>query len=236
MAFSFIFGISDTWVCPPDVFSVEVECIGAGGGSGAATGTNSAAAGGGGGFYAKKTISVTPGTSYTVTVGVGGIAGTAAVPNGGKGGDSWFGTAGTVFAQGGLGGPGAAKNGSIGTASSPLDVSIGDVTYRGGSGASGRLVALGGAANGGGGGGGAAYQALGLFASNSTAGGATGAYGGAGGNGGSAAGGQNGSAPQDYGGGAGGPWTSVSADRLGTAGRRGMVRLTYDVQELYLFT
>ena len=49
-----------TWVCPADITNVSVVCVGAGGSN----------AGGGGELRYKNNISVTPGSSYTVTVGL----------------------------------------------------------------------------------------------------------------------------------------------------------------------
>ena len=68
---------SSTWICPTNVFSVQAECWGvAGGGAGTAATANRTGAGGAGGAYAKnESITVVPGTSYTVTVGAGGTAG-----------------------------------------------------------------------------------------------------------------------------------------------------------------
>ena len=57
-----------TWVAPTGVTSVSVVCVGGGGG-----GEGSLAQGGaGGGLAWRNNVSVTPGTSYTVTVGAGG--------------------------------------------------------------------------------------------------------------------------------------------------------------------
>lgn len=87
-----------TWIAPAGVTSVSVVCIGGGGGAGKYYGTG----GGGGGLGWKNNISVTPGQSYTVVVGAGGIAGTTA---GGNGGDSYFIDTSTVKGGRGLGGP-----------------------------------------------------------------------------------------------------------------------------------
>lgn len=135
------FAASGSWLCPAGITSVDVECWGAGGGGQANTG------GGGGGAYAKKnTITVTPGNSYTVTVGTGASntnggdskfndgssdvcigAGGKSRGNGGAGGTTAASTGDTKFAggdgfagtnfQGGGGGAGTAGNGSNGTGS-----------------------------------------------------------------------------------------------------------------------
>lgn len=60
---------TDTWVCPPGVTSVFVECWGSGS-SGGVSGLGTGA-GGGGGSYARKLVAVTPGNSYNVTWGPG---------------------------------------------------------------------------------------------------------------------------------------------------------------------
>ena len=224
------FFASTTWLCPADVFQVQVECLGGGGSGGAATGTNSAGAGGNAGWYAIKLVTVVPGTTYTVTVGAPAFG--VATGNGTAGNPSWFSTIGTVFAQGGNGGPGASGAGSVGVATSPTNSSIGDTVYQGGSGASGRITAP----VGGGGGGGGPWQAIGLFAVNSTPGGATGTYGGSGGIGGTAGAGQNGGSASYYGAGGGAGYAPTATDRSSGSGTGGVIRLTYEPIVLYLFT
>jgi hypothetical protein len=58
------FTADGTWVCPAGVESVQVECYGSGGNG--AAGSNYGGGGGSGGAYAKKTITVVPGTTYNV--------------------------------------------------------------------------------------------------------------------------------------------------------------------------
>ena len=60
-------GSSASWLCPSNINEVYVECWG----SGAAGAFGSG--GGGGGEYAADTVNVTPGTSYPVAVGSGGL-------------------------------------------------------------------------------------------------------------------------------------------------------------------
>jgi hypothetical protein len=94
-----------SWTAPEGVTSVSVVCVGAGGGS--AANTSSASGAGGGGLGWKNNISVTPGLSYTVTVGSGGTrvaSGTAPA-----GGNSFFINTSTVAGFGGLGGVAAAN-------------------------------------------------------------------------------------------------------------------------------
>jgi len=85
------------WVCPAGVTSVSVACV-AGGGQGAGY----ASGGGGGGFAYKNNIAVTPGTSYLVGVGAGGVY--QDYGSGGDGGSSYFQSTDVVGASGGLGG------------------------------------------------------------------------------------------------------------------------------------
>jgi len=86
-----------TFTVPSNVFSLDVEVVGAGGG-----GTSNPVdgnIGGGGGGYARKILAVTPGQVITYTVGLGGavFGGTGL-----DGGDSIFDT--TLIATGGKGG------------------------------------------------------------------------------------------------------------------------------------
>ncbi|MBE0643813.1 MAG: hypothetical protein IH600_07010, partial [Bacteroidetes bacterium] len=125
------FTSSGTFVVPPGVTSITVHCIGGGGAGGTKSSPDGSTGGGGGGAYARKTLTVTPFSSYTVTVGAGGTRGTT----GTNGGDSWFQSQTTVLAKGGSG---VAQNvtntrGTGGTAAS----SYGDVKYPGGDGAYG---------------------------------------------------------------------------------------------------
>jgi hypothetical protein len=55
-----------TWVCPPGVTSVTVECWGGGGAGGGGSHGGAVVRGGGGagGGYVKSTIAVSPGQSY----------------------------------------------------------------------------------------------------------------------------------------------------------------------------
>jgi hypothetical protein len=105
------YSVSDVWKCPDGVTSVQVEAWGGGGGgAGAGTSSNLYSGGGGaGGNYARNTsVTVSPGTIYTITVGIGGAAGgnsgTAYNITTSNGGTSSFGT--LLFASGGQGGIG----------------------------------------------------------------------------------------------------------------------------------
>src|SRR5215471_16408989 len=115
-----------TWIAPVGVTSVQVECWG--GGNDGAPGSGG---GGGGGAYSQTThLAVTPGASYTLTVGHG------------EGGDTWFGSATTVLAKAGAVGVQGGAGGAGGGAAS----GIGDIKFSGGAGGAGDT-------NGGGGGG-----------------------------------------------------------------------------------
>ena len=75
------FTSSSTWTAPSGVTSVDYIVAAGGGGGGAGVNATSNAnynfctGGGAGGEVARGTLSVTPGTSYTVTVGAGGAGG-----------------------------------------------------------------------------------------------------------------------------------------------------------------
>jgi hypothetical protein len=139
-----------TWVAPTAITSVSVVCVGGGGGGG-----NTDAAGGGGGLRYKNSITVTPGTSYTVVVGAGGTTG--------NGGQSYFNSTSEVYANGGsgsTGGTGIATGGSIGGGNggngngSQGGGGGGAGGYSGNGGAGGAYFVNGSAGAGGGGGGG----------------------------------------------------------------------------------
>lgn len=201
------FTVTSTWVCPVGVYSVEVQAWGAGQGG---SGVGNLNGGIGGDFAQTNNIAVTPLTSYTVTVGTGGLAGVLGSSAGGNGGNSSFqGDVVTVIAAGG---------GNSGTS--------GSITYSGGLGGTTDATYY----SGGGGGGGA----------GSTGNGGTGGvsnydYGGAGGSGGSGGGGAGGNG-SDYSGiyagtilgGGGGGGSNFYSENAG-AGANGQVILTWTV-------
>jgi trimeric autotransporter adhesin len=121
-----------SFIVPPGVFQLTVEAYGAGGrgaSSMQSAGIN-AGGGGGGGAFASKIVNVIPGASYTVRVGAGA---TTTSP----GGDSWFGTTGTVLAKGGS----SCNNNSIqGALGGQAQSCIGDIAFNGGNGANGNLM------------------------------------------------------------------------------------------------
>ena len=106
--------------------TIYVEMLGAGGGG--AGGLNSTGQGGcgGGGGYLTQTISVTPSTAYTITVGAGGSGGAAGANNGSNGGATTIIVGGTTYSAGGGGGGVAATNagGSGGTVSNGSNLSF----------------------------------------------------------------------------------------------------------------
>jgi hypothetical protein len=126
-----------SWIAPSDVTSVEYLVVAGGGGAG--NGYDNAGGGGGGaGMVRTGTLSVTPGQSYTVTVGAGGAGGADTRTNnpGSPGSNSVFAT---ITALGGGQGLGSRTGGAVGAAQ------IGNTTAAtGGSGTGGGLGGKGG--------------------------------------------------------------------------------------------
>ena len=89
-----------SWTCPAGVFYVNVVAVGGGGGGGHFDGQ--AGAGGGGGLGWKNNHAVTPGTAYTVQVGLGGAMNFNS--GGQNGGNSFFVSTATVCGFGGTSG------------------------------------------------------------------------------------------------------------------------------------
>jgi Bacterial Ig-like domain (group 2). len=204
------FSSSGTFIAPAGVTSVSVQCWGAGGGGGgSATNKSGGGGGGGGAFTVNNSVSVTPGTSYTITVGSGGTGGIGNL-SGGTGGSTSANLGITVTANGGSGGnaPSSSTGGNGGAAGS----------FSGGKGANGQTATNN--ASGGGGGSSAGTGSIGNNGSGTTGGTAV-TGGGAGSNGGtSGAAGSAGSAP---GGGGGGGGQNAS----GGKGADGKVVITY---------
>ena len=145
-----------SWTAPTGVTQVEVLVVGGGGGGG----YNGGGGGGAGGLLYSAAYTVTPGTSYTVTVGTGGVGGSgstvlgsvgtnsvfdALTAYGGGGGNSRSATSGTT-AGGSGGGGGAAGTGFANSAGT-------GVAGQGTAGGVGTASDLGANAAGGGGGG-----------------------------------------------------------------------------------
>jgi len=206
------FTTSGTWTCPAGVTSVTVECWGAGGGGGGSinSNNNTAGGGGGGGYTKKNSLAVTPGATYTVTIGTGG-AGGAVASNGTNGTNTSFST---IIANGGsrgiCGASGANGAGGNGGAASIT----GDINYYGGNGASGVYDLYGG-----GGGGAAGSGGNGVTSISATGGAATAIDGGKGGNGAASP-----TAGSNYGGGGGG---GFGKGKTGAAGANGYIKITY---------
>ena len=76
---------SGTWLCPTGVTTADYLVVAGGGG-----GARSGGGGGAGGFRTGTGLSVTAGTSYTVTVGAGGAGATAEGTKGSDGSNSVF--------------------------------------------------------------------------------------------------------------------------------------------------
>lgn len=99
-----------TWTAPAGVTSVEYLVVAGGGGGGGTSSYDTAYGGGGGGAGGFRTASgyaVTPGNSYTVTVGAGGAGGATGANPGSQGGNSVFAT---ITATGGGYGAGRDSN------------------------------------------------------------------------------------------------------------------------------
>jgi hypothetical protein len=215
-----------SWFCPAGVTSVTVEAWGGGGAGGGITGRYSAAGGGSGGGYVRTTMAVSPGTTYSLTIGSGG---TGTNGNGGSGGSSWFGSATTFLAVGG--------NGAVGTSSAStytagaaavITGNIGGTlaNFYGGKGADAN------SSNGSGGGGSSAGTAANGNAATGLLGGAAVAGGGLGGAGNNN--GNNGGSGAAPGGGGGGANTSNFNQYKGGAGGNGKVTISYTTPGTYL--
>lgn len=212
-----------TWTAPAGVTSVLAEVWAGGGQGGGNGGIDEAGGGGAGGGYSAKTITVIPGNPYDYFVGAGGTTGTFDT-DGQAGEDSWFLDSLTVLAKGGGGGTnGGGSGGAGGTAPAGA---IGTTIYTGGAGAAGIDYVPGPQASGGGGGG------AGSAANGGNASGITAGTGGSpdGGNGGAGkTTNSNGGAGSTLGGGGGGGNRTGSGGKVGGAGARGQVQLTYTV-------
>ncbi len=113
-----------TFNVPTNVSSVIVEAWGGGGGGGGGYALYDRGGGGGGaGGYAKGVVTVTPGASYTVVVGQGGLADSEEAETGGSssfgsaitaggGTPGQFGSGTSTLTTGGAGGQGSGQGGS----------------------------------------------------------------------------------------------------------------------------
>jgi hypothetical protein len=128
-----IFDASGTFTVPENVYWINVRLWG-GGGSGGSASQKDGTGGGGGGAYSSSTLSVTPGDSYSVQVGQGGLFLQ-------DGGDSWFSSATTVMAKGGKFG---STNSNLAGEGGSANSGYGDIKYSGGNGAVGTSTSSGG--------------------------------------------------------------------------------------------
>jgi len=233
IAFSDFYG---TQLAAP-TYTVEYLVV-AGGGSGGSSYNGAAGAGGAGGAL-DITLTVTPGTNYTVTVGGGGAAvntgNTSGHYNGNPGSNSVFGS--NTATGGGYGGNRGAAGGSGGSGGGGGVTGVPVNPQSGGSGTSGQgnaggssAAVPGGYGRGGGGGGkgeagstdgvgeggdGINWKSLGTFYAGGGGGGGYNATGGGGGDGGGGAGGSS------AGGGTANPGIAGTANRGGGGGGAG---------------
>jgi hypothetical protein len=123
-----VFNSSGTFTVPENVHWIEVQVWG-GGGKGADH-SYDCGGGGGGGAFSSSILSVTPGDSYALNVGQGSTDWWV------NGGDSWFGSATTVMAKGGLTAVMNSTSGALGGSSS---AGYGEIKLDGGNGAAGNF-------------------------------------------------------------------------------------------------
>jgi hypothetical protein len=151
-----------SWIAPAGVTSVEVLVVAGGGGGGAVRSSTSFAAGAGGGsggLLYNPSFSVTPGVSYTVTVGAGGAGSATGVDRGTAGGNSVFATLTAIGGGGGAswgspgitGGNGGSGGGGSGSGNPAGGTGTAGQGYNGGTG-TGSVPNYGGGGGGGAGG------------------------------------------------------------------------------------
>lgn len=210
---SITFPATTTWTCPAGVTQITIEAWGGGGAGGGATGFPSAGGGGAGGAYVKNTtLSVTPGSSYNVTVGATKTGTTNTVQNGNPSSFALTATPAVLLIN--------AVGGNGGLVSSLNTTSV----------AGGAAVATGNI-------GGTTSTIYGLAGLAGT--GTAGSRGGTGGaSGGGAAGGigsttdANGATGATFGGGGAGGKTTTSTDRTGGNGAAGQIIISYASPEI----
>ena len=212
-----------TWTAPAGVTAITVEVWGGGGAGGGQNMNTDGGGGGGGGAYSKVlNLAVTPGNTYSLSVGGGGTP--TAGGAGGAGGDSWFMNTATVMAKGGSGGSPSTGTPPAGGAGGDAAAGVGGVKFSGGNGGAGLDSNTGLGAPGGSSAGTAANGTSGPSPWTTVTAAAAPAGGGIGGNGGGS--GSNGSAPASGSGGGGGG-SGEGTSRLGGAGAAGKVAITY---------
>lgn len=234
MSTSVVLTASDSaWAWPAGITELTAEAIGGGGGTGGLKGAPAAAGGGKGGGYAKTVITKGAESTLNITVGAGGAAGDATGTNGGSGGYSSVvqGATTVLLATGGAGSLGSTANNFDGAgATAENGTAVGDLTYAGGNGGPGNsgsyyYSGAGGGSAGPSGAGGAGSRDPGAAGggnfldgnSYSTAGADNRETG---------ANGISGGGPGAAGGGA----LTAAADRIGGAGYRGVVVLTWEAE------
>lgn len=208
--------VAQSWVVPAGVTQIKVEAWGGGGRGGSHVSTSGERGGGGGGAYASSTISVTPGQTYYIAVGVGSNN------NVNPGLDSWVslntnGSSPVVLAKGGYS---AENDNTTGANGGDYAMSTGDIRNNGGRGANGVTGTAGG-----GGGSSAGSTGTGVNATNQFGAVGPSGYDGIGGNGGTANGtpGASGLVP---GGGGGGARRTSNGNTNGGDGANGQVIIT----------
>lgn len=112
---------SGTWVCPAGISIVYLTIVGGGGGGGGGA-TQTGGGGGGGAAVVNVPFLVTPGNSYTVTVGAGGTSGNDTGTGGNNGGNSSFSTISCNGGTGGSGGGGSVGAGGAGGTTGTLGI------------------------------------------------------------------------------------------------------------------
>jgi hypothetical protein len=223
-----LFNHTTPFTVPTDVTSITVECWGAGGGGGYARTSERRTAGGGGGAYARSMLTVTPGSVFTVGVGLGGEGpGHTLTTDDAEqrpGGPSFLRNSSSVDVVRAAGGISARNNmesqpGAGGQASACI---FNQVAYSGGNGVPSTATASGG------GGGGAGSEGPGANAIEGTGGAGGSGLGGRGANG-VTTNATHGLAGSRYGGGGSGAWRGGggSTARDGGAGAVGLVRITF---------
>ena len=238
-----------SWTAPAGVTSIKYLVVAGGGGGGSATTGVNMGGGGGAGGLLQGTLEVTPGSSYTVTIGSGGAAntnggdsvlGTITATGGGYGARNVVGS--TAPSNGGSGGGASAyaSNPGSGIAGQGFSggTSAGSNTAAGGGGSSEVGGSVSGGTVGGKGGDGTNLSISGssvTYAGGGGGGAYSGETGGAGGSGGGGAGGSNatdGANATGYGSGGGGAG-QYGNTRIGGSGSSGIVVISYGNSSTY---
>ena len=209
------FPSTTTWICPAGITQITIEVWGGGGAGGGATGNPSAGGGGAGGAYVKNTtLSVTPGSSYNVTVGATKTGTTTTIQNGNPSSFALTASPAVLLINAVGGNGGAVSSSNNNSAAGGVAVATGNIggttsNIYGLAGLTGTGTAGSRGGNGGASGGGAA----GGTGSTTDAAGATGST---------------------FGGGGAGGKSSTATDRAGGNGAAGQIIITYDTPEINL--